>query len=168
MDAWCALWFWPLTSSVEGSEDGPRPPGLDEWIITLEELLGAAGVNKGAVGQGMFHETIESFDQLSKFDELERQFSGMQALCGNWFSEHQWLGTARSIAEEQGFFHWELDFAQIFQRGGFDLQVGNPPWVRPVWKDDIALAELDPYFLVAGQDPGKDVQPTARVDFGTV
>jgi hypothetical protein len=153
MDAWCALWFWPLKGSIEGGEDGhPEPPGLDEWIATLEGLLGAAGVKKGAEGQGMFHETIQSFDQLSKFDELERQFSGMRAVW-QLVSEHQWLGTARSIAEEQGFFHWELDFAQIFQRGGFDLQVGNPPWVRPKWLDDVTLAEQDPYFILQEKIP---------------
>ncbi len=46
-----------------------------------------------------------------------------------------------------------MDFAPIFQRGGFDLQVGNPPWVKPVWEDDIALAELDPYFLLQDKIP---------------
>jgi hypothetical protein len=39
-----------------------------------------------------------------------------------------WLHTARDIAEMQGFFHWELTFAQAFVNRGFDLQVGNPPW----------------------------------------
>ena len=102
----------------------------------------------------MFHETIESFDQLSKLDELERQFSGMRAVW-QLVSEHRWLGTARSIAEEQGFFHWELDFAQIFNRGGFDLQVGNPPWVRPVWEDDVTLAEFEPCFLLQENMPDK-------------
>ncbi|MCZ4548187.1 Eco57I restriction-modification methylase domain-containing protein [Rhodococcus qingshengii] len=156
MDAWCAMWFWPLTGSVEDSgndeDNHPGPPGLDEWMKTLEGLLGADGVRQGAEGQRMFHETVERFDQLSKMDELERGFYGMRSVL-HLLSKHKWLGTARRIAEEQGFLHWELDFAHIFQRGGFDLQVGNPPWVRPVWKDDITLAEYDPYFVLQEKIP---------------
>lgn len=158
MDVWCAMWFWPLTGSVEDSGDDkdnhPGPPNLDEWMKTLEGLLGADGLRKGAAGQGMFHETVESFDQLSKMDELERGFYGMQSVL-HLVSKHKWLGTARGIADEQGLFHWELDFAHVFQRGGFDLQVGNPPWVRPVWKEDLALAEQDPYFLLQEKIPEK-------------
>lgn len=158
MDAWCAMWFWPLTGSVEdsGHEDDnhPGPPDLDEWMMTLEGLLGADGVLKGEGDQGMFHETVDSFDQLSKMDELERGFYGMLPVW-QLVSKHKWLGIARGIAGEQGFFHWELDFAHIFQRGGFDLQVGNPPWVRPVWKDDVALAERDPYFILQEKIPEK-------------
>lgn len=173
MDTWCAMWFWPLTGSVEDSDDDkdnhPGPPNLNEWITTLEGLLGFDGVRKGDDDQAMFHETVDSFDQLSKMDDLERDFYGMSPVW-KLVSKHQWLGTARGISEEQGFFHWELDFAQIFQRGGFDLQVGNPPWVRPVWKDDIALAEHDPYFILQEKIPEKtfnarrsDVLETERV-----
>ncbi|KJV03886.1 Eco57I restriction-modification methylase domain-containing protein [Rhodococcus sp. PML026] len=148
MDAWCALWFWPLAGAVDSSDDShPGPPDLDEWATTLEGLLGADGLKKGAADQGMFHETINSFEQLSEMDDLERSFYGMQDVW-QLVSKHEWLGAARSIAEDEGFFHWELDFAHIFQGDGFDLQVGNPPWVRPVWKDDVTLAEHDPYFLL--------------------
>ena len=158
MDAWCAMWFWPLTGSVEDSDNDddnhPGPPDLDEWMKTLEGLLGADGVRKGAEDQGMFHETVERFDQLSKMDELERGFYGMQSVL-QLISKHEWLGTARRISEDQGFFHWELDFAHVFRHGGFDLQVGNPPWVRPVWKDDLALAEHDPYFSLQEKIPEK-------------
>ncbi|WP_075833825.1 MULTISPECIES: Eco57I restriction-modification methylase domain-containing protein [unclassified Rhodococcus (in: high G+C Gram-positive bacteria)] len=149
MDVWCAMWFWPLTGSVEDSDHDddhhPGPPNLDEWMTTLEELLGADGLRKGATDQGMFHETVESFDQLSKMDELERSFYGMRPV---WLlvSNHEWLGTARNISDGQGFFHWELDFAPIFRRGGFDVQVGNPPWVRPDWWESTVLSEFDPYF----------------------
>lgn len=155
MDAWCALWFWPLAGALDGNDDNnPAPPNLDEWTTTLEGLLGADGLKKGASGQGMFHETIDSFDQLSEMDDLERSFYGMQDVW-QLVLKHEWLGTARSIAEGEGFFHWELDFAHIFESGGFDLQVGNPPWVRPVWKDDVTLAEHDPYFLLEEKIPEK-------------
>ena len=33
-------------------------------------------------------------------------------------------------ADEFGFFHWPLDFPAVFQRGGFDVVLGNPPWER--------------------------------------
>ena len=153
MDAWCALWFWPVTGSVADNEQGhPGPPGLDEWIVTLEELLGAAGIKKVEAGQSSFQDLAEGFEELAQIDDQDRQFSGMRTIP-DLLLRHQWLGTAREIAQDQGFFHWELDFAQIFQRGGFDLQVGNPPWVRPVWNDDLALAESDPYFVLEEKVP---------------
>ena len=27
-----------------------------------------------------------------------------------------------------GFFHWYVEFPDIYERGGFDVMVGNPPW----------------------------------------
>jgi hypothetical protein len=47
-----------------------------------------------------------------------------------------WLDEARSVASERRFFHWPLEFADVFYdttgarlpRGGFDVVVGNPPW----------------------------------------
>ena len=63
--------------------------------------------------------------------------------------KHPWLKVCESVAEQQGFFHWELDFATVFARGGFDLQVGNPPWVRPQTEVDALLAEGDPWWQLA-------------------
>ncbi|MET9199594.1 restriction endonuclease subunit M [Gordonia sp. NPDC003585] len=155
MDAWCALWFWPLTGSVTDDEQGhPGPPDLDEWIVTLEELLGAAGIKKVHKDQGSFQDLAEGYKELAQIDKRDREFTGMRSIP-DLLLRHQWLGAAREIAQDQGFFHWELDFAQIFQRGGFDLQVGNPPWVRPLWRDDVSLAEFDPYFLLEEKIPDR-------------
>ena len=33
------------------------------------------------------------------------------------------------------------------ERGGFDLVVGNPPWIRVAWKEESILASLDPRVL---------------------
>ncbi|MGX7695996.1 Eco57I restriction-modification methylase domain-containing protein [Gordonia polyisoprenivorans] len=163
MDAWCALWFWPVTGSVADNDQGhPGPPGLDEWIVTLEELLGAAGIKRVEAGQGSFQDLAEGFEELAQIDDQDRQFSGMRTIP-DLLLRHRWLGTAREIAQDQGFFHWELDFAQIFQRGGFDLQVGNPPWVRPKWLDDLILAENDPYFTLEEKIPTKEFEARRRM-----
>lgn len=39
---------------------------------------------------------------------------------------------AAQIANQQKFFHWELEFPEIFSnnKGGFDCILGNPPWEK--------------------------------------
>jgi hypothetical protein len=58
-----------------------------------------------------------------------------------------------NIATQQGFFHWELRFAQVFSEGGFDIQLGNPPWLKLEWDEDVILAEHDPWFELAENPP---------------
>jgi len=35
---------------------------------------------------------------------------------------------AQKLSEEYSFFHWPVEFPEVFERGGFDCVVGNPPW----------------------------------------
>ncbi|MFC1641757.1 Eco57I restriction-modification methylase domain-containing protein [Myxococcota bacterium] len=37
--------------------------------------------------------------------------------------------TASELAEQYRFFHWHLQFPQVFAKGGFDVVLGNPPWI---------------------------------------
>ena len=37
---------------------------------------------------------------------------------------------AHVFAERHRFFHWWLEFSDVFQKGGFDVVLGNPPWER--------------------------------------
>jgi hypothetical protein len=64
-----------------------------------------------------------------------------------------WLHAATSTAETYRFFHWELEFPEIFfdrhgqfkgSAGGFDVVIGNPPYVR-----QEELAVFKPYFAAA-------------------
>jgi hypothetical protein len=34
------------------------------------------------------------------------------------------------LASQYCFFHWHLAFPQVFDQGGFDCMLGNPPWER--------------------------------------
>ena len=64
-----------------------------------------------------------------------------------------WLREAQEVAEGQRFFHWELEFPEVFfdrhgkplgDEAGFDAVVGNPPYVR-----QEALGPVKPYFKEA-------------------
>ena len=138
MDAWCALWFWPLTTEV-------TPPSLDEWLDALEGLLGKQV--KDAKGTDGTLVDASSWAELETMEEVELGLAGarkVQAVV----DEHEWLTVVQEVAEAQGFFHWELDFATVFARGGFDLQVGNPPWVRPDVSVETLLADGDPWWML--------------------
>ena len=59
------------------------------------------------------------------------------------------IETALALSETKRFFHWELEFPEVFfneterkQDGGFDAVVGNPPWV-----DVQELLEADKIFF---------------------
>ena len=39
------------------------------------------------------------------------------------------LTAAEAVSERRKFFHWALEFPEVFfERGGFDAVIGNPPW----------------------------------------
>lgn len=138
MDAWCALWFWPLTTDV-------TPPSLDEWLGALEGLLGKQV--KDAKGTDGTLVDASSWAELETMEEVELGLAGARKVQ-SVVDEHEWLTVVREVAEAQGFFHWELDFATVFARGGFDLQVGNPPWVRPDVSVETLLADGDPWWVL--------------------
>ncbi len=138
MDAWCALWFWPLTTDV-------TPPSLDEWLGALEGLLGKQV--KDAKGTDGTLVDASSWAELETMEEVELGLAGARKVQ-SVVDEHEWLTVVREVAEAQGFFHWELDFATVFARGGFDLQVGNPPWVRPDVSVETLLADGDPWWML--------------------
>ena len=46
-------------------------------------------------------------------------------------------GLTANLAAAQPFFHWSLEFPEVFATAGFDVMLGNPPWER------IKLAEKE-------------------------
>lgn len=145
MNAWCALWFWPV--------DGVQPPSMEQWLGALEGILGH-GSKEPPVGQldlfADFEATVQAAEAL--------QFDSGQRLIAEVLDEHPWLQQASAIAEREGFWHWELEWAHIFASGGFDLQVGNPPWVRINWEDDVVLGEFEPWFGLTEKAPDAEIR----------
>ena len=55
---------------------------------------------------------------------------------------------ANSLAGDLRFFHWHLEFPDVFERGGFDVVLGNPPWDRMLQPEEEHWAD-DPYIAAA-------------------
>ncbi|WP_326590690.1 class I SAM-dependent DNA methyltransferase [Streptomyces brevispora] len=213
MDAWCALWFWPVqeaglldgtaaayergvdelpsgavaeglrtadesgvlmswettdlfgevtgageltAASVERRRTGRRKEaiggarkravvplaGLDDWLEFAESLIGTEDVPADSL--------VAEFGSLAELEPYEDALPDLMGM--EHFQQLElrfpWASVAGDVARAQGFFHWELDFAQVFARGGYDLQVGNPPWVRPRWEEASVMAELEPWFTL--------------------
>jgi hypothetical protein len=52
-----------------------------------------------------------------------------QLLRGN-SSTQKIVDAANKLAQDKHFFHWRLEFPEVFDKGGFDCVLGNPPWER--------------------------------------
>lgn len=154
MDAWCAMWFWPLTTRLT---EGAELPNLDGWLDALEGVLGKGNTNKltkrqaESLSHGGIPLTVPTaWRDLGASEDTEFALAEVRPVV-EVITEHPWLAACQRIAAEQGFHHWELDFATVFAKGGFDLQVGNPPWVRPDTDEDAVLAEFNPWFTLANK-----------------
>ena len=59
------------------------------------------------------------------------------------------LGLVQALADRYRFMHWELEFADTFaDRGGFDLVVGNPPWIKVEWNEGGVMGDVEPLFVL--------------------
>ncbi|WP_371409125.1 class I SAM-dependent DNA methyltransferase [Micromonospora zamorensis] len=128
---------------------------LDDWLTFAEALIGRSDVDENT--ERFYGRTLTS---LSEITEFERKLDGVIGVDSPWTLSDRfpWLLAADQISGRQGFFHWELTFAQAFAKGGFDLQVGNPPWVRPRWEADAVLAEREPWFRLVQKPLTETVQ----------
>ncbi|MEQ2007490.1 MAG: N-6 DNA methylase [Limisphaerales bacterium] len=52
--------------------------------------------------------------------------------------------TVGELAGQYRFFHWHLQFPQVFAKGGFDVVLGNPPWERVKLQEQEFFASRSP------------------------
>jgi hypothetical protein len=139
MDYWCALWFWPI-------EQAEELPSREQFLQEVGAILGETEM------------LVSSSQQLALFPETQSAEQGQLALKTYGFVDldklkrfYPRLGIVAEVTERQHFFHWELEFADIFQeRGGFDLMVGNPPWLKVEWEEGGILGDYNPIIVLQG------------------
>jgi len=55
----------------------------------------------------------------------------------------------QALADQLRFFHWELEFPEVFEQGGFDVKLMNPPWERIKLQEEEFFAARDPGIATA-------------------
>lgn len=144
MDYWCALWFWPMESADE-------LPSRAEYLGEIEQVLEGYAetaslnlVESGSGQLGMFDEVAESQTQ-DLFATNNRGTVNKDFL----YMVFPRLALVDKLAARYKFFHWELEFADIFaDHGGFDLLLGNPPWLALKWEEAALLGDYNPNIVI--------------------
>lgn len=141
MDYWCSLWFWPI-------DKADLLPSKSEFLFDMSLILegGVVSVTKNKTGQlSLFPTELEQMENeiLDLYSDLPEV--NIPALC----ERNPRLSVAQEIALSNKFLHWELEFADLFEEnGGFDLIIGNPPWIKVGWNERNILSDRQPLFVI--------------------
>ena len=66
------------------------------------------------------------------------------------------LARANQTGSEHPFFHWPLEFADVFASGGFDVVLGNPPWERINLREKEFFASRAPEVAQASNKAARE------------
>ncbi|HEY9135112.1 MAG TPA: N-6 DNA methylase, partial [Pseudomonadales bacterium] len=161
MDYWCALWFWPL-------DKVDLLPDRSSWLFELNLLLqgqvfsfqpeqaGLFGLEKAApIGfEKPIGDLFAQEEPQINLTEQEQKAHSVKTAKGELHLEKLLdqfprLGLANQLAQQFRFFHWELTFADVFaDQGGFDIMLGNPPWLKVEWNEGGVLGDYNPQFVL--------------------
>src|SRR5690606_5809161 len=108
-----------LRRSIEALESRVFEALIDDGILRLERRLTALSRLETAPNLFGHPRGLKPEEQTLR-DGLEGRIEQLR-------SELEALATGRG----QPFFAFGLHFAEVVRDGGFDVIVGNPPWVRP-------------------------------------
>jgi len=145
--------------------------GHDQAEKALEEIhaLGITDVQQRA----------EKYNALLENPEFNKLKDAFDLWCALWFWPVEEIGlapvaskfaegnlpdivldTARKVAAERRFFHWELEFPDVFNVNseGFDAILGNPPWDISKPNSKEFFSALDPLYRSYGKQEAVNKQ----------
>ncbi len=146
------------------------PEGLHEQISGEMEQLHAMPVELTQEREERYRELLQRTD----YQEMKR---ALDSWCASWFWPADRLDSVPTpatfyqpspvtrdlideLAAELRFFHWEIEFPDVFHRPqrGFDAIVANPPWeiAKPYSKE--FFSDYDPLYRTYGKQEALNEQ----------
>ena len=149
MDYWCALWFWPL-------DDAESLPTRDEFLnevwFVLKGEIRPDDVGPAETSRLFGDEYASHASEITSRIEKEAGLLDLNGLLANIPR----LGLVETVTYEYRFHHWELVLADVFYGSrqtedalaGFDIVLGNPPWIRVRRGENEVLSDFDPRLFL--------------------
>ena len=174
MDYWCALWFWPINEAEQLPTRAQYLSDLDSILLSEETgfeviaeqlaLYDAIDQPETAAGSPAGDESGQALLGWEERGELRQRALGDLKVSNvdELAAEIERLALVAGIAVQQRFHHWELVFAEVFaERGGFDLILGNPPWVKLSFDETGVFSEYEPLVVIRKmrRQPGSQGAP---------
>lgn len=134
MDYWCSLWFWDMRNAE-------FLPTRQQYLNDISSILNVnlSSDTSDQLGFG-FEESTLGIAQSQIIKKTEQS---------DLFDEKERLSFVKDLSIQNRFFHSQLEFIEVFlERGGFDIIVGNPPWVSITMDESGVLSELDPTVFI--------------------
>ncbi|PJA14798.1 hypothetical protein COX64_01605 [Candidatus Dojkabacteria bacterium CG_4_10_14_0_2_um_filter_Dojkabacteria_WS6_41_15] len=126
------------------TKHNPQTSLFTKFDILKENIFGV-DLDAQAVEIAQLNLLLKVLSQKTKLPTLQHNISsGNSLVSGNAEKLEKHFG---SDFREQRAFNFEDEFKDAFEQGGFDVIIGNPPYVRPEKVDKI---ERD-YFLNSGE-----------------
>ena len=149
MDYWCALWFWPIEAANQLPD---RDTFLNEIALVLTGSVYQPGLGPNQTADLFGEEYAEHAAEIAKRISNEIGMLDIDRLN----QQLPRLKLVDEIARLHRFHHWELAFSDLFYgdasdtrvRGGFDLVLGNPPWVKIEWEERGILGDYNPILVL--------------------
>ena len=61
-------------------------------------------------------------------------------------AEVEFIGLVQELGRRERYHHWEVALVEVFgERGGFDVILGNPPWLQVRWDESAVLSDWEPH-----------------------
>jgi hypothetical protein len=155
MDYWCSLWFWDMRAARQ-------LPTRGEWLDDIDAILNMdLETLEAKQSEGTYLIALKPVqsnlfitpepEQLSLRTYNKNKGETLKELSKKMDKERVSLFTnnrsqiVQKLSEQYRFFHYQLEFIEVFmERGGFDVAVGNPPWLKLQFEEKGLMSEVFP------------------------
>ena len=115
-----------IISTEELPEDSPSQVQATAavWLSNQEDLAHSADALAADIWLGAFLVSKTEVEAVPTTRILDDFLNGLIA------EDNAAIAAAHQACRKANVFHWHLAFPEVFDKGGFDCVLGNPPWER--------------------------------------